>query len=79
MPIESNEPPDPLFDELCSLTKMTSAEEIRDASLNVTKVKKRLRSSKVFGKACGRNDTSLVDNRGGKRAENAPVDNLINK
>ncbi|GJU33654.1 hypothetical protein Tco_1182008 [Tanacetum coccineum] len=39
MPIESNEPPDLLFDELCSLTKMTSSEEIRDASLNVTKVK----------------------------------------
>nr|GEU37378.1 uncharacterized mitochondrial protein AtMg00810-like [Tanacetum cinerariifolium] len=37
--VESNEPHDPLFDELYSLTKMTSAEEIRDASLNVTKIK----------------------------------------
>nr|GFB27848.1 hypothetical protein [Tanacetum cinerariifolium] len=39
MPIESNKPPDPLFDELCSLTKMTFAEDIRDASLKETKVK----------------------------------------
>nr|GFC51421.1 hypothetical protein [Tanacetum cinerariifolium] len=34
---ESNDPPDPLLDELYSLTKMTSAKEIRDASLNATK------------------------------------------
>ncbi|GKB51610.1 hypothetical protein Tco_0902363 [Tanacetum coccineum] len=39
MPIESNKPPDPLFDELCSLTNMTSADEIREASLKDTKVK----------------------------------------
>nr|GEW69093.1 hypothetical protein [Tanacetum cinerariifolium] len=110
MPIKSNEPLDPLFDELCSLTKMTSAEEIRDASLNVTKVKvmkglhrkpyrgskfkistlgsvsagagsllKRLRSSKVSSKARDHNETSPIDNKGGKRAENALVDNSINK
>ncbi|GJW84661.1 hypothetical protein Tco_0157806 [Tanacetum coccineum] len=39
MPIESNKPPDPLFDELCSLTKMTSVDDIRDASLKETKVR----------------------------------------
>ncbi|GJX06053.1 hypothetical protein Tco_0193985 [Tanacetum coccineum] len=39
MPIESNEPPDPPFDELYTLTKMMSSDEIRDASLNDTKVK----------------------------------------
>nr|GFB71108.1 hypothetical protein [Tanacetum cinerariifolium] len=39
MPIELNKPPDLLFDELCTLTKMTSAEDIRDASLKETKVK----------------------------------------
>ncbi|GJW33358.1 hypothetical protein Tco_0053390 [Tanacetum coccineum] len=39
MPIESNKPPVPLFDELCSLTNMTSVEEIREASLKDTKVK----------------------------------------
>nr|GEX35131.1 hypothetical protein [Tanacetum cinerariifolium] len=38
MPIESNNPPDPLFEELCFLTKMTLAEDIRDASLNEMKV-----------------------------------------
>nr|GEX75883.1 hypothetical protein [Tanacetum cinerariifolium] len=110
MPSESNNPPDPLLDELYSLTKMTSAEEIRDASLKVTKVivmkglhrklyrgskikvstpgsmsvgagslLKRLQSSKVTGKAHDRNETSPIDNRGGKRAENSHVDNLINK
>ncbi|GJS75796.1 putative reverse transcriptase domain-containing protein [Tanacetum coccineum] len=39
MPIDSNKPPDPLFDEFCELTKMTSAEEICNASFNDTKVK----------------------------------------
>nr|GEX87556.1 hypothetical protein [Tanacetum cinerariifolium] len=39
MPIESNKPPDPLFDKLCTLTKMTYVEDIRDASLKETKVK----------------------------------------
>nr|GFB17204.1 RNA-directed DNA polymerase, eukaryota, reverse transcriptase zinc-binding domain protein [Tanacetum cinerariifolium] len=84
--------------------------EIRDDSLNATKVKvmkglhrksyrgskikvstpgsvsagagsllKRLRSSKVSGKARDRNETSPLDNRGGKRAENSHVDDLINK
>ncbi|GJW75105.1 hypothetical protein Tco_0134475 [Tanacetum coccineum] len=46
MPIESNKPPDPLFDELCSLKNMTSADEIREASLKDTKVKV------VKGKPC---------------------------
>ncbi|GJX56156.1 hypothetical protein Tco_0286053 [Tanacetum coccineum] len=39
MLIDSNKPPDPLFDEFCELTKMTSAEEICNASFNDTKVK----------------------------------------
>ncbi|GKD45057.1 hypothetical protein Tco_1269702 [Tanacetum coccineum] len=39
MPIDSNKPRDPLFDEFCELTKMTSAEEICNASFNDTKVK----------------------------------------
>ncbi|GJU63446.1 putative reverse transcriptase domain-containing protein [Tanacetum coccineum] len=39
MPIESNKPPDPLFDELCCLTNMTSADEICEASLKDTKVR----------------------------------------
>nr|GEX55003.1 hypothetical protein [Tanacetum cinerariifolium] len=39
MPIESNKPPNPLLDELWKLTKMTSADDIRDASLKETKVK----------------------------------------
>ncbi|GKF66299.1 hypothetical protein Tco_0192816, partial [Tanacetum coccineum] len=39
MPIESNKPPDPLFDELCCLTTMTSADEIHEASLKDTKVR----------------------------------------
>nr|GFB79239.1 hypothetical protein [Tanacetum cinerariifolium] len=39
MPSKLNDPLDPLLDELYSLTKMTSAKEIRDASLNATKVK----------------------------------------
>nr|GEV51476.1 hypothetical protein [Tanacetum cinerariifolium] len=39
MQIKSNKPPDPLFDVLCTLTKMTSTEYIRDASLKDTKVK----------------------------------------
>nr|GFC51602.1 hypothetical protein [Tanacetum cinerariifolium] len=56
MPIESNEPPGPLFDELCSLTKMTSANEIRDASLNVTKVKVMKRMHR------GRADHAPIDN-----------------
>nr|GFD07148.1 RNA-directed DNA polymerase, eukaryota, reverse transcriptase zinc-binding domain protein [Tanacetum cinerariifolium] len=89
---------------------MTSAKEIRDASLNATKVKvmkglhrkpyrgskikvstpgfvsagagsllKRLRSSKVSGKARDRNETSPINNRGGKRAENSHVDDSIYK
>ncbi|GKG23028.1 hypothetical protein Tco_0388331, partial [Tanacetum coccineum] len=39
MPIELNKPPDPLLEEFCELTKMTSAEEICNASFNDTKVK----------------------------------------
>ncbi|GKG51045.1 hypothetical protein Tco_0539169, partial [Tanacetum coccineum] len=39
MPIDSNKPPGPLFDEFCELIKMTSAEEICNASFNDTKVK----------------------------------------
>nr|GFC62327.1 hypothetical protein [Tanacetum cinerariifolium] len=39
MPIISNEPPDPPFDELCNLTKVTSAEDLCAASFNDTKVK----------------------------------------
>nr|GFC88761.1 hypothetical protein [Tanacetum cinerariifolium] len=88
MPSKSNDPPDPLLDELYSLTKMTSGEEIRDASLNATKVKvmkglhrKPYRGSKikVSSKERDRNETSPVDNRGGKRAENSHVDDSINK
>nr|GFA01220.1 hypothetical protein [Tanacetum cinerariifolium] len=39
MPIISNEPPDPPFDELCNLTKVTSAKDLCAASFNDTKVK----------------------------------------
>nr|GEZ34524.1 hypothetical protein [Tanacetum cinerariifolium] len=39
MPIISNEPLDPPFDELCNLTKVTSAEDLCDASFNDTKFK----------------------------------------
>ncbi|GJY40434.1 hypothetical protein Tco_0427704, partial [Tanacetum coccineum] len=39
MPIDNNKPPNPLIDELCILTKMTSADELCSASLNNTKVK----------------------------------------
>nr|GEV68452.1 hypothetical protein [Tanacetum cinerariifolium] len=39
MPILSNEPPDPPFDELCNLTKVTSTEDLCVASFNDTKVK----------------------------------------
>nr|GEY83612.1 hypothetical protein [Tanacetum cinerariifolium] len=39
MPIISNEPPDPPFDELCDLTKVTSAEDMCIALFNDTKVK----------------------------------------
>nr|GEX43738.1 hypothetical protein [Tanacetum cinerariifolium] len=40
---------------------------------------KHLRSSMVSGKACDRNETSSIDNKGGKRAKNSHVDNSINK
>nr|GEX53503.1 hypothetical protein [Tanacetum cinerariifolium] len=39
MPIISNEPPDPPFDELCNLTKMMSAKDLCAALFNGTKVK----------------------------------------
>nr|GEX64048.1 hypothetical protein [Tanacetum cinerariifolium] len=39
MPIKSNEPPDPLFDELCTLTRVRSAEDLCAASFNDTKIK----------------------------------------
>ncbi|GJX75383.1 hypothetical protein Tco_0313978 [Tanacetum coccineum] len=39
MPIKSNEPPDPLFDEFCALTKVTSAEDLSATLFSDTKVK----------------------------------------
>ncbi|GJZ35720.1 hypothetical protein Tco_0581537 [Tanacetum coccineum] len=39
MPTESYKPPDPLFDELYSRTKMSSIDDFRDASLKETKVR----------------------------------------
>ncbi|GKA17677.1 hypothetical protein Tco_0697514 [Tanacetum coccineum] len=39
MPIDSNKPPNPLFSEICNLTKMTSADKVCNASFNDTKVK----------------------------------------
>nr|GFC04229.1 hypothetical protein [Tanacetum cinerariifolium] len=68
MPIESNKPPDPLFDELCTLTKMTSAEDIRDASLKETKID--FEAAKVSGRVRERVDRSPVDFRGGSGISN---------
>nr|GFD16801.1 hypothetical protein [Tanacetum cinerariifolium] len=39
MPIDTDKPPDPLVDEFCILTKMTSAEDLCSASFDDTKVK----------------------------------------
>nr|GFD13290.1 hypothetical protein [Tanacetum cinerariifolium] len=69
MPIISNEPPDPLFDELCNLTKVTSAEDLCATSFNDTKVK----VMKV------KSEDSPGDNRGGKRVVSTPMDDEINK
>ncbi|GKD14110.1 hypothetical protein Tco_1198517, partial [Tanacetum coccineum] len=95
-----------LFDEICNLTKMTSADEFINTSFNDTIVKivkgkprkphrgikvstpgsagagsvlRRVRSAKVSGKARGRVDESLVDNRGGKRSSSTPVVDEVNR
>nr|GFD09373.1 hypothetical protein [Tanacetum cinerariifolium] len=69
MPILSNESPDPPFDELCSLTKVTSAEDLCAASFNDMKVKVTKDRSEDFP----------GDNRGGKRVVSTPMDDEINK
>nr|GFC88920.1 RNA-directed DNA polymerase, eukaryota, reverse transcriptase zinc-binding domain protein [Tanacetum cinerariifolium] len=42
-------------------------------------VLRRLRSAKVFGKARGRADESLGDNRGGKRAAKSSMNDEVSK
>ncbi|GJZ34149.1 putative reverse transcriptase domain-containing protein [Tanacetum coccineum] len=75
MLIDSNKPPDPLFDEFCELTKMTSAEEICSAGAGL--ILRLLRSTKVSGKARDRVEGSAVDSRGGKRVSSSPLNNEI--
>nr|GEW54287.1 hypothetical protein [Tanacetum cinerariifolium] len=88
MPIESNKPPDPLLDELCTLTKMTSADDIRDASLKETKVKvvmgklrKPSRGIKIStpgsagaGSILRRVRSAKVSGRARERLDRSPVD-----
>ncbi|GKD23407.1 hypothetical protein Tco_1225110 [Tanacetum coccineum] len=89
MPINSNKPPDPLFEELCNLTKMSSFEEIRAASLSCTKVKvvkgkyrKPLRGIKVStpssagaGSMLRRLCSAKVSGQTRDRVEGSPGDN----
>nr|GFB47117.1 hypothetical protein [Tanacetum cinerariifolium] len=80
MPIENNKPPDPLVDEFCILTKMTSAEDLCSASFDETKVKAH-RSIKVSTPGSAGAGSVLRRLRSGKiagkarvRAEGSPSD-----
>nr|GEU82219.1 hypothetical protein [Tanacetum cinerariifolium] len=89
MPIISNEPPDPPFDELCNLTKVTSAEDLCTASFNDTKVKvmkvkhrKPLRGGKVStpgsagaGSVLRRLRSAKSSGKARDRNEDSPGDN----
>ncbi|GKF38952.1 hypothetical protein Tco_0119013, partial [Tanacetum coccineum] len=88
MPIESNKPPDLLFDEFCELTKMTLAEEICNASFNDTRVKvvkgkhcKPFRGIKISttgsagaGSILRRLRSAKVSGKACERVEGSPVD-----
>ncbi|GKF11173.1 hypothetical protein Tco_0049099, partial [Tanacetum coccineum] len=89
MPTDSNKPPDPLFDEICNLTKMTSADEFSNTSFNDTMVKivkgkprKPHRGIKVStpgsagaGSVLRRLRSAKVSGKARGRVDESPVDN----
>ncbi|GKE48107.1 hypothetical protein Tco_1479365, partial [Tanacetum coccineum] len=89
MPTDSNKPPDPLLDEICNLTKMTSADEFINTSFNDTMVnivkgkpRKPHRGIKVStpgsagaGSVLRRLRSAKVSGKARGRVDESPVDN----